>query len=76
MIVYLSSVSRVLCPTIQIHSQFVLVAFQVMVDPGTPPSLSLKRKLNTKDYLLTEFGLSLKEKISMVLFLTCCFSCI
>lgn len=68
MIVYLSSVFRLPFPTIQIHSQFVLVIFQVTVDPGTPPSLSLKRKLNTKDYALTEFGLSLKEIISMVMF--------
>lgn len=56
-------------PTIEIHSQFVLVILQVKFDPGTPPSLTLKRKLNTKDSVLAEFDLTLKEKISMVLFL-------
>ncbi|XP_042010425.1 non-lysosomal glucosylceramidase [Salvia splendens] len=38
---------------------------KVNVDPGTPPSLTLKRKLNTKDSVLAEFDLTLKEKISM-----------
>ncbi|KAG6406370.1 hypothetical protein SASPL_133970 [Salvia splendens] len=42
---------------------------KVNVDPGTPPSLTLKRKLNTKDSVLAEFDLTLKEKISMEVFL-------
>lgn len=69
LIFFLSDSSSFLFPTVEIHSQFVL-SFQVNVDPGTPPSLTLKRKLNTKDSVLAEFDLTLKEKISMVLFWT------
>ncbi|KAL0335298.1 UNVERIFIED_CONTAM: Non-lysosomal glucosylceramidase [Sesamum radiatum] len=38
---------------------------KVKVDPGTPPSLTWKRKLSTEENSLSEFGLSLKEMISM-----------
>ncbi|KAK6159670.1 hypothetical protein DH2020_003051 [Rehmannia glutinosa] len=42
---------------------------KVKVDPGTPPSLTWKRKLSTEENALSEFGLSLREKISMEVFI-------
>ncbi|XP_011087643.1 non-lysosomal glucosylceramidase isoform X2 [Sesamum indicum] len=38
---------------------------KVKVDPGTPPSLTWKRKLSTEENSLSEFSLSLKEIIGM-----------
>ncbi|KAL6545695.1 hypothetical protein OROGR_009569 [Orobanche gracilis] len=38
---------------------------KVKVDPGTPPSLTWRRKLNTEDNALSEFCLTLREKISL-----------
>ncbi|KAG8368893.1 hypothetical protein BUALT_Bualt15G0093900 [Buddleja alternifolia] len=38
---------------------------KVKVDPGTPPYLAWKRKLNTEESALTEFDLTLREKISL-----------
>ncbi|PIN09574.1 putative bile acid beta-glucosidase [Handroanthus impetiginosus] len=38
---------------------------KVKVDPGTPPSLTWKRKLSDEDNALSEFGLTLREIVSM-----------
>ncbi|GER29230.1 non-lysosomal glucosylceramidase [Striga asiatica] len=38
---------------------------KVKVDPGSPPSLTWRRKLSTDDNALSEFDLTLREKISM-----------
>ncbi|KAL8061291.1 hypothetical protein ABFX02_02G078000 [Erythranthe guttata] len=38
---------------------------KVKVDPGTPPSLTWKRKLTTEESALSSFSLSIKEIISM-----------
>ncbi|KAL8535964.1 hypothetical protein ACS0TY_011566 [Phlomoides rotata] len=38
---------------------------KVIVDPGTPPSLTWERKLSTEGNALREFGLSLKEVVSL-----------
>ncbi|KAL3814550.1 hypothetical protein ACJIZ3_015818 [Penstemon smallii] len=42
-----------------------LLGEKVRVDPGTPPSLAWRRKLNNEDNGISEFGLSLREKINM-----------
>lgn len=44
--------------------------FQVKVDPSRPPSLAWKRKLNNEEHDLSQFGLTLREKITLVFFWT------
>lgn len=50
------------------HFNLLLLLFQLKVDPAKPVSLTWQRGLNTEGIVLSEFGLTMKEMISLVMF--------